>query len=148
MMELHVGADQGEYVVRQRVEAAHRALARLLGSVREAFRTGGVGPARESFGALREALETHFEQEDSLYYPAIRALRPDTHETLARIAQGHQRFRDTFAAIDARIAEGALDEAAARFEAFAEAYAQHEAVEEALLASIAYVDELPARPGS
>lgn len=141
-----MGADQGEHLVRERVEAAHRVLARLMAGVRETFAAGSVAPARASFAALREALETHFEQEDSLYYPAIRALRPDTRETLARIAEGHQQFRETFADIDARIAEGALREAATRFDAFAEAFAQHEAMEEALLASIGQAGELSARP--
>jgi hypothetical protein len=129
-----VGADRkGERLVRESVEAAHRALDLLFGQARRAFETGGAPLARESFAELREALETHFDQEDRLYYPTIRALRPGSRDALARITESHAEYRETFAEIDACLAREEVASAAARFEAFARSFSRHEAMEEGLL---------------
>jgi hypothetical protein len=136
-MEAFVGADRsGERHVRESVEAAHRALEVLFGRTRDAFAARDVPLARERFTELREALETHFEQEDRLYYPTIRALRPESREALARISAGHAEYRSAFAAIDACLAEGDLAGAAARFEEFARSFARHEEAEESLLRDV------------
>ena len=119
-----------------RVGAVHRSLAAMFEETRAAFRDGDEGEAAAAFGRLREELEAHFEQEDRLYYPAIRALRPDRAEAVDRVGTAHEQFIRRFELIVAQIHAVKLDEAERSFEEFAEAFIFHEIREEDLIRSL------------
>ena len=127
---------EGEGPVISRVGAVHRSLAAMFEETRAAFRDGDEAEAAVAFGRLREELETHFDKEDRLYYPAIRALRPDRAEAVNRVERAHAQFIRRFELIVAQIQEGKLDEAERSFEEFAEAFIFHEIREEDLIRSL------------
>ncbi len=108
----------------------------MFEETRAAFRDGDEAEAVVAFGRLREELETHFDKEDRLYYPAIRALRPDRAEAVNRVERAHAQFIRRFELIVAQIQEGKLDEAERSFEEFAEAFIFHEIREEDLIRSL------------
>ena len=98
----------------------------------------GWGPAEATvaFGRIREELEAHFEKEDRLDHPAIRALRPDRAEAADRVGRAHEQFIRRFDLIVAQLRAGKLDEAKRSFEEFAEAFIYHEIREEDLIRSL------------
>ncbi|MEN8181829.1 MAG: hemerythrin domain-containing protein [Myxococcota bacterium] len=115
----------------------HRQLDALLEEVREAFQEEGPGEsAREAFRRLREALETHFEQEDRLYYPAIWALRPMQKAPLQACVAAHAGFRSRLRDIAERLQRGEVAAALNAFDDLAQAFESHEAVEETVLAEL------------
>jgi len=116
--------------------AAHRSLAAMFEETRAALRDGDGAEAGAAFGRLREALEVHFEQEDRLYYPAIRALRPDRAEAVDQVGAAHERFIRRFEVIHGQIEAGELKDAVQSFEEFAEAFVYHEIREEDLIRSL------------
>jgi hypothetical protein len=112
----------------------HRRLDALFEDARTALASGlaGNAPAR-ALARLRVALEAHFGQEDRLYYPPIRALRPEHRPVIDELRDGHDVFRRRVAAIVEQVARGAVAEAAVAFDVFTDAFVRHEAREEALL---------------
>jgi len=126
------------------VADAHLALEPMLGRTRSAFAEGPEA-ARTAFDGLRRALETHFEQEDSLYFPTIRALRTDIRDVVAQIGEAHDQYRRMFDEIDTLLGQGGLEAAARAFERFAVSFAEHEQAEEQLLALLqpAWPDPTP-----
>lgn len=119
-----------------RVAAVHRSFAAMFEETRAAFRDGDEADAAVAFGRLREELQTHFEQEDRLYYPAIRALRPDRAQAVDRVGRAHGQFIRRFELILEQIQAAKLDEAQRSFEEFAEAFIYHEMREEDLIRSL------------
>jgi len=91
---------------------------------------------RGAFARLREALESHIDQEDRLYYPSLRALRPAHRTVLDSLVVAHDGFRTRLAEIDAGLDTRDRTDAGIDLGAFAEAFAAHEAVEEQLLRRI------------
>ena len=119
------------------VRAQHRRIDALFADARDALHAGdALEAASEAFASLRDALDTHFEQEDRLYYPAIWALRPEQKPGLVAAVEAHRDFRARLRAIDALLAEGELGEAQRAFEALAEAFTLHESQEESVLARL------------
>jgi hemerythrin len=119
-----------------RVAAVHRSLAAMFEETRAAFRDGDEAEAAVAFGRIREELEAHFEKEDRLYYPAIRALRPDRAEAVDRVGRAHAQFIRRFDLIVVQLRAGKRDEARRSFEEFAEAFIYHEIREEDLIRSL------------
>ena len=122
------------------IAAAHRALDAFLDGAEGALSAGGASAASEAFVQLREALEAHIEQEDRLYYPAIRSLRPELEIAIGKFAKDHAAFRDDTAAIQALLEDGLRADARDALERFRKSFVRHEAAEEAMLESI---DQLP-----
>jgi hypothetical protein len=125
------------------ISTAHRRIDALLGETRSALRASDEARASASFEHLRTALEAHFDQEDRLYYPSIRALRPDLKPTVEGFVAAHARFGRRLAEISASLAAGSLADAQQALEAFADAFAPHEVREEAMLLAL---DRDPAGP--
>ena len=115
------------------ITTAHRRLDSLLGETRSALRAADEARASASFQHLRTALEAHFDQEDRLYYPSIRALRPDLKPTVEGFVAAHAKFGELLAEISASLDGGSLANAQQALEAFADALAPHEAREEEML---------------
>jgi hypothetical protein len=118
------------------IAAAHRRLDALLGETRSALREGDEVTASASFTQLRTALEAHFDQEDRLYYPSIRALRPDLKKTVEGFVAAHAVFGERLAEISANLEAGALAQAEHGLQAFADDFAPHEAGEEEMLLAL------------
>jgi hemerythrin-like domain-containing protein len=131
--------------VRHGITDEHRWLGTLFEEARDAFKSGNGAIA--AFARLREALEAHFDQEDTLYFPAIRALRPAHKRDLDGFMAAHERFRDFFRQLGERLEAGSLDEAKRSFEDFSEAYAQHEAGEELMLQTLEREFSTPRQAG-
>lgn len=123
--------------VEREVRAEHRRLDALFEDARDAFRAGeALDAARESFASLCDALETHFDQEDRLYYPPIWALRPESKPLLAAAVAAHEDLRARLRQIAALLEEGELAGAEGAFEELAAAFARHEQQEEQALAAL------------
>lgn len=133
--------------VKKEVLAEHRQLDVLLREVRVAFAGGGAESSpREAFARLREALETHFEQEDRLYYPSIWALRPSQREPLQACVAAHIGFRSMMRQIADLLEADEPGAALEVFDAFAQGFETHEALEESVLAALdrETTEQLPA----
>jgi hypothetical protein len=122
--------------VKQAIVEQHRVLESLFAESEAALAGTEAETMAEALASLRETLEAHFELEDTLYHPPIRALRPQHAPTLQGIADGHGRFLAALAAILGRVAEGAFPEARRGFEELSREFAAHEAVEENLMRTI------------
>ncbi len=118
------------------IAAEHRKLDVLFEGMRGAFQRGDEAQLRDAFARLRQAVEAHFDQEDRLYYPAIRALRPERRESLYGFVEAHVRFRGHFQEIAEGFEREDLAAVKGGFETFAEAFALHEVREEELLQSL------------
>jgi iron-sulfur cluster repair protein YtfE (RIC family) len=123
--------------VKTEVQEQHRQLDALLEEVRKAFREGSAREAvRAAFSHLREALETHFEQEERLYYPPIWALRPTQKAPLQACVAAHTGFRSALRDISHLLESDQVTGALETFETFARGFEHHEAVEEAILVEL------------
>lgn len=118
------------------IGAAHRKIDGLLGETAQALGAGDAAGALKAFTRLAEALDTHFEQEDHLYYPPIRSLRPEFKTTVDGFVAAHRLFRQDFAEIGSLLANESLAEAARALERFGQTFALHEAAEEEMLRSL------------
>lgn len=118
------------------IASEHRFVDALLEETRAAIRSADALEAGSAFGRLREEIEAHFQREDHLYYPAIRALRPSRRELLTRLHDTHREIRGRLDKIAAHLATAALAEAEGALEDFAEAFSRHEASERSLVLSL------------
>src|SRR5690606_29393366 len=80
-----------------------------------------AGQLRRTLDFYRDDLAPHFEAEDVVVVPALRAATADAEVALARLADEHRRLRDMVAELDA---------SAERLEAFAELLESHIRFEE------------------
>lgn len=120
--------------VKDRVLAEHRRLDGLLAEACDAFRGGqGSDSGVEAFQELREALEIHFDQEDRLYYPAIRALRPDFKAGLQEFIAEHEKFRTQLENIETLLARADFEGSGRAIEMLAGEFGRHEVSEESVL---------------
>jgi len=127
----------GEEGVGKQVTSEHRRLEALFHRTRAAFvRPSGQGEANEAFCRLREAVERHLAQEDSLYYPPIWTLRPQHKDALQAFVQAHDDFRSRLGEIAARLVRGARAEVLGSFDAFVDVFGRHEVGEELFLERI------------
>jgi len=123
--------------VGERVTSEHRRLDALFHRTRAAFGApSGQRDAVEAFDRLREAVDGHLAQEDTLYYPPLGALCPRYKDALQALGGAHDAFRHRLAEIGAHVVGGALASALAAFDAFRDEFGEHERREERLLAEI------------
>ncbi len=122
---------------RQSVIVEHKRLRSLLGETRDALaRRDGSSAARECVNELRAALEAHLEQEESLYYPTIWALRPSLKRPLMSLVSSHPGFRSRLDALAEALEVEDLERARAQFEELADSFDEHERAEEEMLRSL------------
>lgn len=100
----------------------HHGLVRVF-EIRQALRRGGdlADQLRLTREFYRDDLTPHFEAEEVVMVPALRAAAADSEAALARLADEHRRLRDMAAELDA---------SAARLAAFAELLESHIRFEE------------------
>jgi hypothetical protein len=116
----------------------HRRLDGMFETVLASLRSDDADgrAAGAAFAELRAALEAHIDQEDRLYYPAVRALRPVHTPVIEQLVDAHESFRAELDAVEAHLASGALDAAERTLAKFVEVFGLHEIAEERLLQSI------------
>ena len=90
----------------------------------------------ESLARLAGELATHFDQEERLYLPAIETLRPEHRERLGELRGAHAWLLKQLDRVSDRLRHADLDGAAAMFRELEQGFRLHEAMEEALLASL------------
>lgn len=123
--------------MKDQVLAEHRRLDVLFAQARDAFlRTDPSGRAVRALKELREALETHFDQEDHLYYPAIWALRPDLKPGLQDFVAEHEKFRSQLETIEAVLDRTDFEGCGRAIEVLAVDFGRHEDGEESMLRSL------------
>jgi len=129
-------AGRGETIGRL-VGRAHRRLDALFVELRDALAEGEEHRSLLACAArLREAMEEHLDQEDELFWPAVRALDPEMGRRLRGFAEEHPGLRARIVEIHAKLSDGAPADALPALDALAEDFAAHEAGEEALVAVI------------
>ncbi len=122
--------------VENSIATAHRRINALLVETASSVRAGDATSAQAAFASLRSVLEAHFDQEDHLYYPTIRSLRPEFKPAIEALVAAHDRFRSQFAAIHRLVKAGPLVDAAGFLEEFGRAFSVHEEAEEQMLRSL------------
>jgi hypothetical protein len=85
---------------------------------------------------LREALEAHFEQEESLYYPTLWRLHPEYEDQLRALIMAHRGFLANLDRIIGLLDSDDSVQARADFERLHDQFVGHEKAEEALLLSM------------
>jgi hypothetical protein len=120
-----------------RASRAHRHLELVFEDVASSLAQRDDAPAViECVVRLTAELTTHFDQEDRLYHPAIETLRPEHRERLGELRRAHAWFLDQLDRVGDRLRHADLDGAAEVFREMERAFRLHEAIEEALLASL------------
>jgi len=82
---------------------------------------------------LRDALESHFAQEEDLYFPTLWQLRPDCEKTLRGLIAAHAVYLGKVDKTAEFIGAGRPDDAVACFEELQALFAAHEVEEEETL---------------
>lgn len=126
--------DSRDPKVLSKIQAAHGRLNSFFQSTRDAL--AGV-EAKMACNELRDALETHFAQEESLYFPTLWNLRPAVEQRLRALITAHAGFLERIDVTIRLIEDGAQSDAQACFEDLQHLFALHEASEEEALHSIA-----------
>lgn len=117
-----------------RVVAEHRHLEELFETTARALAAAtGTKPVWPAFEQLSGELDTHFEQEDQLYFPAISGLRPELKPQLDELGLRHRWFRDQLRRIGDHLGHDDLEGAARVFRDLHQAFLAHERIEEAIL---------------
>ncbi len=116
------------------IQAAHGQLDGFFQSTREAL---AGSEAKMACSQLKDALETHFAQEESLYFPTLWNLRPEVEQELRGLIAAHAGFLEILDRIARFIDDGARTDAQACFDDLQRLFALHEASEERTLRSIA-----------
>jgi hypothetical protein len=116
------------------IQAAHGQLDGFFQSSRDAL---AGSEAKIACSQLRDALETHFAQEESLYFPTLWKLRPEVEQVLRGLIAAHAGFLERLDQTARFIDDGAPTDAQACFDELQHRFALHEASEEQTLRSLA-----------
>jgi hypothetical protein len=116
----------------KRIFGQHEQLRSFFELVRDGLKRRSLQAARLAFTRFRDAIEAHMDVEDKSYFPALRGLRPHLAPQLAQLVLDHARNREELEELHELLARGSAEEFSHRFAAFCDAFAEHEAREEAL----------------
>jgi hypothetical protein len=109
----------------------------LFAEARRALRRDDRRQARASVESLLRTLEVHFALEDRVYFPTLCALQPSVEPEIRRLQREHGELREHLTAIAACLEEPAEPSTLVRsFEGLVTLFLDHEAREEAILASV------------
>jgi hemerythrin len=115
------------------IEAAHSRLDAWFETTRAALVGDEAAIACEQ---LRDALETHFAQEEDLYFPTIWQLRPEHERRLRGLIAAHATFLEKVDQTAELVGGDRSDEAVACFEELQKLFAAHELDEESTLRAL------------
>lgn len=131
------GGEAGEASARDYALDAHRKLSLLFESARNAVNEEqDKAVLRRILLQLAEALRSHFEQEESLYYPTLYALRPTLEQPLHDLMASHPHLVARVEELAGATNSQARADIVMRFERFARFFNQHERSEEQVLLSL------------
>jgi hemerythrin len=132
-----VSEEEGGDPAHSVIAAEHRHLSSLFAEARTALeKEGDAQRARVALARLRDGMETHFQREESLYYPTLWALRPDLKDSLAGLVETHPQFRERLEAITGALRVASFAEAGRSLEELVDLFSDHERAEELLLQSL------------
>jgi hypothetical protein len=115
------------------IQAAHRQLDDWFETTRAAL---AGGEAASACAQLRDVLESHFAQEEELYFPALWQLRPEHEQSLRGLITAHASYLGKVDKTAEFIGAGRPDEAIACFDELQKLFAAHEAEEEETLRAL------------
>lgn len=118
--------------------AEHGYLQALLEETRRALQPStNPEQARSALAHLIEALTKHLDQEEKIYFPPLRALRPEHKAALRNFQLTHEHLRNQMQEVENRFRSDALVEAADAFEQLSASFNAHEQEEEKLFRALA-----------
>jgi len=112
------------------IQAAHGRIDAWFETTRAAL---SGDEAASACAQLRDVLESHFAQEEELYFPALWQLRPEHEKSLRGLIAAHASFLGKIDQTAEFIDAGRPDEAVACFEELQKLFAAHEVEEEETL---------------
>ncbi|MBW2290263.1 MAG: hemerythrin domain-containing protein [Deltaproteobacteria bacterium] len=112
------------------IQAAHSRIDAWFETTRSALAND---EATSACAQLREVLETHFAQEEELYFPTLWQLRPDQEKCLRGLIATHAVYLGKVDKTVEFIGAGRPDDAVACFEELQKLFAAHEVEEEQTL---------------
>ena len=116
----------------RRMFGQHAQLRAFFDLVREGLERNSLQATRLAFTRFRDAIEAHMDVEDNSYFPALRGLRPHLAPQLAQLVLDHASNREHLEELHELLARGSAEEFLRLFARFCDAFAVHEAREEAL----------------
>lgn len=120
----------------RQIEGQHRHLRPIYAELEIALESGGPRDAREWLDRYREALDAHFRLEEEVLFPALQGLRPDAADPLAALCLEHGDFLAQLDDLANSLETAYGHPSAARVATLGGALAQHERVEERLVAGL------------
>jgi hypothetical protein len=118
----------------QRLRGDHARIDEMFADLRDALADGeGEAAVKALFAELRAVLETHLAQEDLLYYPGLRGLRPEHRRMLDAFSAAHDEFRAELREISTAFGCTPAPELERRVDTMARRFVMHESGEELLL---------------
>lgn len=113
--------------------AEHGYLEALLDETKRALQpSANPEQAQRAVAHFVEALTKHLEHEEKIYFPPLRALRPEHKLALKNFQLTHAQLRSQMQAVHSFLHDGALLEAGQAFEQLSAAFKAHEVEEEKL----------------
>jgi hypothetical protein len=116
----------------EHLRSAHQAVA-------DAAAAGDMGELAASVDRLSGAVEAHFSLEESVFFPAIHGLHPQSVSELEALMDDHHTYRADLDRLRHALANQLLGEFVEGYRAFAKATGEHEVREERLLASLSHL---------
>ena len=120
----------------QRWWQEHSELDALVDVVIEALADGAIVSATGSLEDLASALETHFELEESAYFPLVERLSPEHRSAVEGARLGHRQIRERLGGLLELVEEGDLPGARAALAALLDGFRAHELEEAKLIARL------------
>jgi hemerythrin superfamily protein len=121
----------------KKIADEHRTLDKLFARALTLLEGGNPDlQARDAFAELSEALESHLEAEENLYFPTIWALRPEFKDRLRAFIRAHHYFRGLIQEITGLLDSGEAEEATQVLERLKDEFGRHEGGEEDALCSL------------
>jgi hypothetical protein len=115
------------------IRSEHQQLHSFFQDTRAAI---SAGEGETACAQLRAAFESHFAQEESLYYPTLWKLCPEYEGDLREIIGAHSMLLDQLDSILVLLQEGEKRKAQAYFEELLYRFSKHERREELMLRSM------------
>lgn len=123
--------------VRQ-VGSQHEHLRSAHAAVADAAAAADIDELATCIDRLCGAIDAHFALEESVFFPALRGLNPQSERELQALVGEHAAYQAELDRLRDLLANAPLAEFSTEYDAFAASTAEHERREERLLASLSH----------